>query len=120
MFQLGVIGYGGRIRDMLKEILRTGKAEVVAVCDTNPEYARENADENGVGEYALYSDAKTMLENTPKSIAVIVGCEGGFSPEEVGSAVEAGCHAVTLGKRILRCETAPSVALSMISYQYEL
>lgn len=61
-----------------------------------------------------------LYENTPKSIAVIVGCEGGFSPEEVGSAVEAGCHAVTLGKRILRCETAPSVALSMISYQYEL
>ena len=61
-----------------------------------------------------------LSENTPKSIAVIVGCEGGFSPEEVESAVEAGCHAVTLGKRILRCETAPSAALSMISYQYEL
>ena len=62
MFRLGVIGYGGRIRDMLKEFLRTGKMEVAAVCDTDPAYARKNADENGVGEYAFYSDAREMLE----------------------------------------------------------
>lgn len=61
-----------------------------------------------------------LSEKTPKSIAVIVGCEGGFSADEVDAAISAGCHAVTLGKRILRCETAPSAALSMISYQYEL
>lgn len=61
-----------------------------------------------------------LSKSTPDSIAVIVGCEGGFSPEEVEAAVAAGCHAVTLGKRILRCETAPSAALSMISYQYEM
>lgn len=62
MLKVGVIGYGGRIRDMLKEFLRTGKVKVTAVCDTNPDYARKNADENGVGEYAFYSDAREMLE----------------------------------------------------------
>ena len=36
MFKLGVIGYGGRIRDMIKEFLRTGKMEIVAVCDVDP------------------------------------------------------------------------------------
>lgn len=63
---------------------------------------------------ALLSDKK------PASIAIIVGCEGGFSPEEVEEAISAGCHSVTLGKRILRCETAPSAVLSMILYQYEM
>ena len=62
MFKLGVIGYGGRIRDMLKELLRTGKMEVTAVCDISPAYARKNADENGVGDYAFYTDAKEMLD----------------------------------------------------------
>ncbi len=64
---------------------------------------------------------KALLSgNKPASIAVIVGCEGGFSPEEIEEAISAGCHSVTLGKRILRCETAPSAVLSMILYQYEM
>lgn len=56
----------------------------------------------------------------PKSIAVIVGAEGGFSKEEVDMAVNAGCKSVSLGSRILRCETAPSYVLSAISYEYEM
>lgn len=55
-----------------------------------------------------------------RSVAVIVGSEGGFSPEEAALAKEAGCKAVSLGRRILRCETAPSFALSAISYHTEL
>ncbi len=56
----------------------------------------------------------------PESIAVIVGSEGGFSPDEVREAKAAGCLSVSLGGRILRCETAPTYALSAISYEYEL
>ena len=59
-------------------------------------------------------------EVKPKSIAVIVGSEGGFSEEEAEAAKVAGCRSVTLGKRILRCETAPLYALTAISYRYEL
>ena len=55
-----------------------------------------------------------------KSIAVIVGSEGGFSPEEAAAAREAGARSVTLGHRILRCETAPLYALAAISYEFEL
>ena len=58
--------------------------------------------------------------NMPKSISVIVGSEGGFSPEEAAMAEDTGCRSVTLGSRILRCETAPDYALSAISYEYEL
>lgn len=56
----------------------------------------------------------------PKSIAVIVGSEGGFSAEEAAQAIDNGALSVSLGKRILRCETAPSYALSAISYELEL
>ena len=56
----------------------------------------------------------------PSCITVIVGSEGGFSPEEAEAATKAGCISVTLGNRILRCETAPDYALSAISYEYEL
>ncbi|MBQ8174077.1 MAG: 16S rRNA (uracil(1498)-N(3))-methyltransferase [Clostridia bacterium] len=53
-------------------------------------------------------------------IALFVGSEGGFSPEEAAAAVAAGAVSVTLGTRILRCETAPMFALSCIVYTYEL
>ena len=57
---------------------------------------------------------------TPCSVAVIVGSEGGFSPEEAESARAAGALPVGLGHRILRCETAPLMALSCLSYAFEL
>lgn len=59
-------------------------------------------------------------EESPKSISVIVGCEGGFSTSEAALAKSAGLRLVNLGPRILRCETAPSYVLSVISYMFEL
>jgi 16S rRNA (uracil1498-N3)-methyltransferase len=52
-----------------------------------------------------------------RSILVIVGPEGGFSHEEADAAVAAGAHAVSLGSRILRTETAPLVILTAILYE---
>lgn len=49
-----------------------------------------------------------------KNIAVTVGCEGGFSVTEAAAAAENGARTVTLGKRILRCETAPTVAAACV------
>ena len=49
-------------------------------------------------------------------IAVVIGAEGGFAPEEAEAAQAAGLLSVTLGPRILRCETAPSCVLSAIFY----
>lgn len=66
---------------------------------------------------------KTILDECkqpPKSISIIVGCEGGFSPEEAKSAEDAGLKMANLGPRILRCETAPDYCLSAISYKFEL
>ena len=49
-------------------------------------------------------------------IALMIGSEGGFSEDEVNTARTAGVHIVSLGARILRCETAPICALSAIMY----
>ena len=66
---------------------------------------------------------KAVLEKrdaAPEKIAVVVGCEGGFSKEEAKMAAEAGFIMTGLGRRILRCETAPDFILSAISYRFEL
>lgn len=55
-----------------------------------------------------------------ESIGIFIGPEGGFEVEEVQSAVEvAGAVPVTLGKRILRTETAGLFVLSVLSYLME-
>lgn len=51
-----------------------------------------------------------------KKIGVVIGSEGGFDEEEVRKADEAGAERIWLGKRILRCETAPITALSILLF----
>lgn len=53
------------------------------------------------------------------SIAVFIGPEGGFEECEVQAAVEAGIEPITLGRRILRTETAGLAVLSWLMYQLE-
>jgi len=52
----------------------------------------------------------------PKSIAVIIGPEGGLTPDEAAMARAAGYRPVTLGKRILRTETAGLAVISILQY----
>lgn len=54
-----------------------------------------------------------------QSIAVFIGPEGGFSPEEVDFAMGKGFKPVTLGRRILRTETAGLTVLSILMYHLE-
>lgn len=56
----------------------------------------------------------------PESVAVIIGPEGGFSDEEAAAIVSAGGRSVSLGKTILRTETAGMAAIAMIMYELEL
>lgn len=62
-----------------------------------------------------------VLENIEcgQSVGIFIGPEGGFEEEEVERAKAAGAHAVTLGKRILRTETAGLTALSILMYHLE-
>jgi 16S rRNA (uracil1498-N3)-methyltransferase len=52
----------------------------------------------------------------PASVAILVGPEGGFSPDEAEQAMGAGFIPVTLGKRILRTETAGPAVLAILQY----
>ena len=58
-----------------------------------------------------------ILAEKPKSIAMFIGSEGGFEQSEVDRITENGGQPATLGKRILRAETAPLAALSIIMFQ---
>ena len=51
-----------------------------------------------------------------QTVSLLTGPEGGLEEREVAQAQEAGLQVCTLGKRILRCETAPLCALSAVMY----
>lgn len=56
---------------------------------------------------------------TGAKVAIFIGPEGGFSEEEVAAASAAGFVPITLGRRILRTETAGMSVMSMLSYALE-
>ena len=47
-------------------------------------------------------------------VAIIVGSEGGFSQNEISSIIDSGAYSISLGKRILRAETAAIALTSVI------
>ena len=65
-------------------------------------------------------DHLRSLSEKPKSVAVIIGPEGGFSDREAAEFTDRGAVSVTLGKTVLRTETAGMAALAMIMYELEL
>lgn len=88
-----------------------------------------------VGETVNFSDLKALFSpentgilfyeccNTPltqavpkigKYVDVVIGSEGGFEPAEAEELQALGFAAASLGKRILRCETAPVAAISVL------
>ena len=68
--------------------------------------------------YELGGEAvKKILTEKPKTIGIFIGSEGGFEQAEAEAVIANGGKAATLGKRILRAETAPLTAMSIIMYQ---
>ena len=63
------------------------------------------------------SSFRKELEQGVSSVSIMVGAEGGFEEEEVQKALDLDIASLSLGKRILRCETAPLAALSIIMYE---
>ena len=65
------------------------------------------------------TDIKSVLKNNGDmtDINIIIGPEGGFEDDEIKSAKEANINIVTLGPRILRCETAPVAVISAAMYE---
>lgn len=51
-----------------------------------------------------------------KEVGLLIGSEGGFSEEEAETLIQNGIKSIWLGSRILRCETAPIAAISIIMH----
>ncbi len=63
---------------------------------------------------------KSLLQSPCESLSFLIGPEGGLSERETSLLFENMIPTVTLGKRILRTETAGSAVLSMILFEKEL
>lgn len=73
---------------------------------------------------APYENEKTcslssvLKGEAPKSVGIFIGPEGGIADEEIEILEKSGIKTVTLGKRILRTETAGLAALTAVMYEY--
>ena len=67
------------------------------------------------GEPLSYVVEKIKTDSAT-DIAIVIGPEGGFDPAEAQALRESGAFTATLGKRILRTETAPIAAMAAIMY----
>jgi 16S rRNA (uracil1498-N3)-methyltransferase len=74
--------------------------------------------EDALGLAAALRQARPALEAVEHpTVAIFIGPEGGFSVEEVALARQAGAQVVSLGRRILRSETAGIVAAAAVLYE---
>lgn len=67
------------------------------------------------------AETKQVISDIKKgeSVGIFIGPEGGFETAEVEQAMESGAKAITLGRRILRTETAGLTTLSILMYHLE-
>ena len=108
-----------------KQSKRAFVPEIANVCDFS-KAVREAKDAGGriVFPYecaeGIGRTRKVLGDIRPgEPVAVFIGPEGGFDPEEVKLAEANGAEVVTLGRRILRTETAAIAALSILAYVLE-
>ena len=62
--------------------------------------------------------AKALGNMKPKNLILFIGPEGGYSQDEAEAAESNGAALVSLGKRILRVETAAPVAVTLVMKEY--
>ncbi|MEL7400630.1 MAG: 16S rRNA (uracil(1498)-N(3))-methyltransferase [Pseudomonadota bacterium] len=69
-------------------------------------------------KFVLHHRSEQTLEATlrPESVALVIGPEGGLSENEIEQAMNQGFAPLTLGPRVLRTETAPLAAISVMQY----
>jgi len=58
-----------------------------------------------------------LRQQAMRDVAVLIGPEGDFTPDEMAAAKAAGARPVTFGRRVLRVETAAVYALSVLAYE---
>ena len=107
-----------------KQSRRTIIPEVSSVVTFKEAINRAKEFELGIIPYENFKDMKEtreVLEKVQKGIkiGIFIGPEGGFEESEVQYAFENGIRPISLGKRILRTETAGLAILSVLMFQLE-
>lgn len=72
-----------------------------------------------IGNEADLRNIFSSSDTEPLRIALLIGSEGGFTDEEIAEACSRGAKAFSLGKRILRTETASIVASALILHELD-
>lgn len=67
----------------------------------------------------VLQDFSEAHQRAPKKVLWLVGPEGDFTPAEMSTSRSCGFEPVTLGPLVLRCETAATYALSILSYELQ-
>lgn len=105
---------------------RAGLAEGETEAQPDGAAATKPAADGEVPEAGARKDGRSARETAARAdggarpaIALFVGAEGGISPAEVAAFRAAGGQTVSLGPRILRCETAPLAALACVGFVFE-
>ncbi len=93
------VGWAGNFADALNEAVHTEL----------PLFLYETGEREKLNEVL-------ELNTGAATAAVVTGPEGGFAEYEAKLARIAGLHVCSMGERILRCETAPVVALTAVMY----
>ena len=109
-----------KIAEAAAEQSGRGRIPVVRVLNSFAQAVRDAA---GADKALLFYEneqattLKMALAAAPyRTVTLMTGPEGGLEEAEVAQAKEAGMEVCTLGKRILRCETAPLCALSAVMF----
>ena len=110
-------------RIVLEACKQCGRAKLPMVRDAVPFEALFDTDKPVYMAYEkedkrLLRDA--LAGKTPEDMAVIIGSEGGFTDEEADFARQKGAVTFSLGKRIMRAETAAIVALGVVCSTLEV
>lgn len=113
-----------RLRKIAREAAKQSKRGIIPTVSDTMSFkdAIKEAAKANLMIIAYEEEHETSLKSalqgkTPESVSVLIGPEGGFEKEEVEKAVALGAVSVTLGKRILRTETAPIAISSAILYE---
>lgn len=105
--------------EAVKQCGRTIKPTVEAIVSLE-QLAKDYADYTRFICYEAEDEQsfKKMLQSADsKKYLILIGAEGGFAPEEVQLCKDAGFKSISMGKRILRAETASIAALTIVMYE---
>ncbi len=105
-------------RDIVPELFNpTSFSQAINNCNGAGIIAWENELNNGIKDVLKNLKTQKLLKNSP--INVFIGPEGGFTKAEIEQSYEKEFESVSLGKRILRSETAGIVISTSIFYELD-